>query len=1140
MSAADDFLDSKEAPKLAPVVPMSADAFLDAPLAAPKEEGEGEQAPADPGEFRAPTKEERIAHNWEAMTGGIFSSGPRARPAHAEGVKTEWSDMPHKVGGLVAEMALQPGNILAVATGRAFPTTAPLIGKGYAGYMLTQTARQAKGLYQELKNPDVEAPQKTFDTFAWTLQTALGLALGKGPTHMKFETGIADLKAATQAMPAEEANSLMREMHGKNPTELAELLQRKAAEAKAPEQVELLKSAADQAQKIADMEPKEVKKLNEAQKGWDEVLRTFAPAARGPRAEITAGSLREHGGELAQRADRAEAALSGASKTLMAMPEADRWAAVDRIEQGKPQANEDLQGFADTARKIMDTKRDEIRALGTGKLEHFIEDYFPHIWKDPEAVNDAMARYYARSPMLGPRSFLKERTIPTIAEGIAAGLEPVSTNPVDLLLAKGREMDRYIVGQKWMQEMKDREFVQFVRSGEKAPMGYTKIDDSIATVYGPRKGAVKLPSTETTFEGKGGEIQPFGPEDVTVFGQRIMGNYYAPDEVAAVANNYLSPGLRQKSAAFRAYLSVANSVNQFQLGFSAFHAGFTTIDVATSKLALALEYGVEGVRTGDLGMVVAKGAAKAASVPISPITNILQGSKGMSEWMKPGSQGEEIAKAIDMYRIGGGRAKMDNFYQASMWKQMQNTLKAGGEARFEGKTGESVKAYASAAWRAPFALVEQLGRPLMEYIVPRQKLGVAMDMMRLEMERMPANADIDTVRKAADRVVNSVDNRMGQMVYDNLFWNKTLKDLSMASVRSVGWNIGTIREVGGGLLDAGRFAKQEVTPKEKAEFTHRMAYTIALPIMTGLIGATYGYLHGKKPQELRDYFFPKTGEVDPQGREVRMQFPTYMKDIYHYSHDPVGTVTGKIHPMIGTIREMLMNKDYFDRDIRNSDDDFVKQMQDEITFAVKQFEPISIRQYQTGEAARQTPAEKAGAFVGVTRAPAWLGESTAEQLAGKLAGDKFKGSGTPDSERVQQIQQAKLLMRQGKEDQANAVLDGIEDAGQLTTIQRRNILRGTEHSYLENATSHLGIDSSESHGPLWRVFKVATPKERAAIADYVQKAIDRAHISEKDREELQAEFDKLMGAKVSMNDTPAAQKLQSRLAALKDLRKEIA
>jgi hypothetical protein len=55
---------------------------------------------------------------------------------------------------------------------------------------------------------------------------------------------------------------------------------------------------------------------------------------------------------------------------------------------------------------------------------------------------------------------------------------------------------------------------------------------------------------------------------------------------------------------------------------------------------------------------------------------------------------------------------------------------------------------------------------------------------------------------------------MGQLVYDNLFWNRTVKDLSMASVRSVGWNIGDIRELPGGVKDAAVEATRKLMGKD--------------------------------------------------------------------------------------------------------------------------------------------------------------------------------------------------------------------------------------------------------------------------------------------------------------------------------------
>ncbi len=839
-----------------------------------------------------------------------------------------------------------------------------------------------------------------------------------------------------------------------NPGENAQLLQEEAA--KAPmEEAEHLTNAAREMEKVAPKQP------SEAAQTWDEVKKVFNPAGRGEKAAETAGALREHGGELAIRTDRAAAALESASKTLMKMTPDERLEVVNRIEEGRPQDSEPLNRFADATREILDTKREEIQALGTGKLEHFIEDYFPHIWKDPEAAASAFQKAQGKAPLEGSKSFLKKRTIPTTAEGVALGLEPASENPVELVLLKAREMDKYILGQKWLAEMKEKDFVKFVRAGSKPPEGFEPINDKIATVYG-----------KASHPGA----------------QQIEGAYYAPSEVATVANNYLSPGLR-KYASFRAYLSAANSANQFQLGLSAFHLGFTSLDTSISKLSLAFEYGAQGKPL--------KAAGKVAQIPFAPLTNMIQGNRVLKEWMKPGSQGAEYAEAVDAYRMGGGRAKMDSFYQTTMTKRMKEMFSEGG---FKGTLG--------GLWRAPLAALEQTSKPIMEYVVPRQKAGVAMDMIRMENERMSPNATIEQRRAAYDKIVDSVDNRMGQMVYDNLFWNKVAKDMAMASVRSVGWNLGTLRELGGGAMDTVKYTKDLLTPKEKAEFTHRMGYTMALPMLTGVLGATYQYLKtGQGPDELRDYFFPKTGEKDPQGRDVRLTIPTYMKDIYHYAHDPVGTVEGKVHPAISMTIQALNNKDFFGRDIRNSDDPVVQQLLEEAKFFGENLMPIGVRQFQQSQGAGVSKGEQAANFLGITRAPAWIGESQAEQLAGKLAGDKFKSSKSPDAKVVQDRKNVQTMLRNGNENQkaqAKAMLSEMVTSGEITQKQKQNLLRGVDHTYLENALSHL--DAHEA----MRVFKAATVEERQEIRDAVLKKIEHAHIPQEDRKAMNDELEKLL------------------------------
>src|SRR6185312_5079823 len=93
---------------------------------------------------------------------------------------------------------------------------------------------------------------------------------------------------------------------------------------------------------------------------------------------------------------------------------------------------------------------------------------------------------------------------------------------------------------------------------------------------------------------------------------------------------------------------------------------------------------------------------------------------------------------------------------------------------------------------APWAAIEKVAEPLMKWWVPRLKMGVFAEMARYELQRLGPNASDIEIRRALARAWDSVDNRLGQLVYDNLFWHKATKDVAMASVRSVGWNVGTV------------------------------------------------------------------------------------------------------------------------------------------------------------------------------------------------------------------------------------------------------------------------------------------------------------------------------------------------------------
>jgi hypothetical protein len=657
--------------------------------------------------------------------------------------------------------------------------------------------------------------------------------------------------------------------------------------------------------------------IKNASRTWreavDDIRSALAPASRGPEAAETAHIVRAEASDLARRTDRAEFALRSARKLFASRDAGLNHDFMDRIERGQNQPSIEEQSIARTMRDMLDERRKQVQALGTGKLRGYYEHYFPHIWKDPAKAAEVIKDWYQRRSLEGGKSFLEQRAIPTIKDGLDAGLELDSDNPVDLVLRKVREMDKFVMAHRVMADMQDRGLAQFVHATDEEPEGWARINDKVATVYG----------------------QPTNEQSI-----QIDGRYVAPEPAARIINNYLSPGLREKSGVFRAYLGLANAMNQAQLGLSAFHLGFTTGDAVVSKFAL----GVNQIAHGE----VAAGLKSIAQTPAAPFTNIMRGDKVLREWYQPGSQGAELARTVDAMVQAGGRARMDSFYRTNVTERMMDAFRKGN--------------ILGGVARAPFAAMEQTMRPVMEWVVPRQKMGVFADMARVELDRLGPEATEDAARAALARAWDSVDNRMGQLVYDNLFWNRTAKDLAMASVRSVGWNVGTIRELAGGAKDFGR-AGLDLMKGKTPEFTPRMSYVVALPAVMGLAGSTMHYLmNGSAPEDLKDAFWPR----DAEG--ARWNLPSYVKDVYEYSHQPIKTLRGKIHPLLNTILEMLSNRDYFNRPIRNEEDSIVDQARQLAEHVGSGFEPFAVREALRPDRGGSF-GDKALPFVGITRAP---------------------------------------------------------------------------------------------------------------------------------------------------------------------------
>jgi hypothetical protein len=741
----------------------------------------------------------------------------------------------------------------------------------------------------------------------------------------------------------------------------------------------------------------------------DDVNKVFAPYARGEQAQAAAGIVREKVAAEALSREKAYNKFKAFDEAFQKVPEPKRLEYIDAIEGGKSTGNVTAdQAFA-VMRSIREPLWKKIQEMkGT---EAFIENYFPHFWEQP----DVAARVLGRQPLAGPASFLKERKIPTTKEGIELGLKPKTTNPVELETLKINEMLRFIKGQEIFGEFKDTGLAKFVRFGDKAPKGYVKINDKIARI-------LQYSEAEKGFV--------------------LRGDYYAPEPAARVLNNYLSPGLWGRSTLYGIFRGAGNFMNQVQLGMSAFHFTFTSVDAVTSRFAL----GVQELGRGQFSEGIKH--VSPHNLVTAPIEMFLKGNKAMKGIF---AENPEFAKITDALIKGGGRVKMDLFYKNS---SVERFWKALGEKKF-GRVGV----------QAIPAAIEALAKPVMEKWVPRMKLGIFSEMAESQMalwKKQGHEPSVSEMRTEYGKIWDSIDNRMGQMVYDNLFWNRTLKDVGLASVRSLGWNLGTLRELGGGVKD---IIDIKVNNSGGVKISPRTAYLLALPAVVALYGAMYQYIKtGEGPEEFKDYFFPKTGGKTPDGRDERVTIPSYIKDIYAYWKHPLTTVGHKVHPIISSIVQMLQNQDYYSVMIRNPNDPKVKQATDFMRYVGTQFIPFSVRGAQIRQKSGTDTKEQAESFFGVVPAPKGITQTKAEELLDEFS-KRHMGKG-PITREEQLKKQAKAEIRdQFKKKQVGELRVAIEKSG-LQPAEIKNVLQNSRKPALVMRFLSL---SPEEAMQVWRV-----------------------------------------------------------------------
>ena len=630
-----------------------------------------------------------------------------------------------------------------------------------------------------------------------------------------------------------------------------------------------------------------------------------------PATELK-GHIRENLGEYHRNVLQLQDSLKAAREAFVGVDEAKATDIIDNVEHGRYGAiDAEHRPIMVGLHNMLEEDRLELQKLDPEQLKDFYENYFPHLWDQSGKV--ARQIQAQSKSIFGAASFLQHRTLypPTFKEGISIGLRPKTWNPVDMALMKHAEIQKYIFGLKTVDWMENTGMVKTFTSAKDAPAGWAELAEPYGRVM-QRNDAGELVE---------------------------RGRRFAPADAAEIFNNFVSRGLRGKNAALDAAFGLNNGMNRVQLGLSGFHGVASTLHSAVNDIGMALMQGTQG--RAEAATTLARAAVPGASMARAELV----GTEMLKEYLNPGSAAKYAAEASWLSRAGGMPGQSLNLEPTSL-RKVRDAF-AMRDPKRVAKNALPAALEASSNWlMGPHGAIVRL------------KLG----MFQLEaaniLKEAPARGwdDVET-RQRMQKAWDSIDNRYGQLVYENLFAKRWALDLAQLGIRSVGWNLGSFREYFGGASDTARAAAR-VLARKRPEFTTRMAFTMATPIYFGMATAAMDYLiNGKGPDTekygLKAYFYPEM----PDGS--LMSWPGYMKDWFSFGMHPVQTVLNKTSPLLNAVAEQWENKDYYGNQIRNEDDPLVKQLWQSSEAAAKEFVPFSFR--SVGQQWRQAGEGEFGA-----------------------------------------------------------------------------------------------------------------------------------------------------------------------------------
>lgn len=628
-------------------------------------------------------------------------------------------------------------------------------------------------------------------------------------------------------------------------------------------------------------------------------------------------------------------------KTFDKMPDAERIGFIDRMKAGKPQANPELDAIAKVISKLDKDLYDEITKYNPNLA--WKENHFRVLWKKvPGTEKEKYWSFLSKRPVRGSRGFFGQSTLKSMSEGIEKGGVPYSTNPIEMFEMSYNDGMKYVTAQRIIDSFKKDGIIKFIKSGQDVPDGYTKINDSVANVY---------------FKTDQGMVK--------------TGEYYIQEDPGRMLNNMLSRDYIRDTKLGTSLMGIKNYYTSIELGLSPFHAVAISLEQIASGAGIGLR---KIVNLGDI-----KGGIKdVLTAPFSPKTTFSLGRKYFKFATAKEFENSPEGKSF-LQKNPRAKEYLDDFFQGGGLVKQHEDLKNNAYKALKESMGKDN--YIGAALRALPALNEGIMDPLFNVYIPSLKIGLFMKEFPLMLAENKSRLDSGKVTREelSRKAIDGIDNRLGEMNFDNLYWNRTFKTAMQFMLRSVTWKLGNIRQMGGAAPEQAIEFVNAIKENRRPNLSPKMAWLFGLSLTQVVLASVIQGMYlddDDKDKEIKDFKDIVAPRINSTDNKERIVIPTYYKDLLHFWHAPTEYVSSGVSGPFGKMMDLYNNEDFYKYNIYDETDPVYKQLIDAGKYAAPK--PFSITSAQKMKEKGEPVSKQALSFMGFNKAPGYLEHSDLE------------------------------------------------------------------------------------------------------------------------------------------------------------------